>query len=472
MERYATTKCVVHIDMDCFYAQVEAVRLGIACRDVPFILSQWGNLIAVNYPARAKGIARFNTVKEARELCPEVRVGIVPTYRVGESVYAYHAHTQKDTHKVALEPYREASRQIFSILHDFPHTTVEKASVDEAFVDVTEAAQAELAALRAAAGPRADLDPLRDVLDADTKLIDDNTAEMEAYFAEQGRSYEEVYARPMRELKRRGGGSGSGSRSYHVPQGCTEAEAREYRGNCLLLCAASRVVQRMRGRICDALHYDCSAGIAHNRLLAKSISATHKPNQQTVLLPDRGAAALFATRVDKLRGFGGKFGHAVARVTGDAALCREAWLVPLPCFYALDGLDRGEEGEHEATARLADLRKRSRAADEADATSRYAYYRLRGFGDDGVAERVLVKTLMASKNFSPATTEVDGVAKWLVVLCTELAARYAELTRTTDVRGPQREHQDRQRRGCTTSAASPTARWRCRTRQRRTPSTR
>lgn len=38
-------------DLDCFYAQVEGVRLK-ADPDEPLAVSQWGGLIAINYAAR------------------------------------------------------------------------------------------------------------------------------------------------------------------------------------------------------------------------------------------------------------------------------------------------------------------------------------------------------------------------------------------------------------------------------------
>lgn len=38
-------------DLDCFYAQVEGVRLKVD-PDEPLAVSQWGGLIAINYAAR------------------------------------------------------------------------------------------------------------------------------------------------------------------------------------------------------------------------------------------------------------------------------------------------------------------------------------------------------------------------------------------------------------------------------------
>jgi hypothetical protein len=55
-------RVVIHVDMDCFYAQVEHRRLKIPSSQ-PLAVQQWEGLIAVNYAARAKGITRHMRVQ-------------------------------------------------------------------------------------------------------------------------------------------------------------------------------------------------------------------------------------------------------------------------------------------------------------------------------------------------------------------------------------------------------------------------
>jgi len=66
-------RAVIHVDMDCFYAEVEHKRRG-ACtagccasgeftgrtipRSEPLAVRQWDGLIAVNYAARRAGVTR------------------------------------------------------------------------------------------------------------------------------------------------------------------------------------------------------------------------------------------------------------------------------------------------------------------------------------------------------------------------------------------------------------------------------
>ncbi|KAL0505090.1 LOW QUALITY PROTEIN: putative impB/mucB/samB family [Leishmania lindenbergi] len=492
-------RCIAHVDMDCFYAQVEAVRLGLDCRVTPLVLAQWGSLIAVNYPARARGVKRFSRVSEAQALCPELIIALSPSYRMGEATCQYHPHPVPDSYKISLEPYRHASRQIFSILAEAPGVQVEKASVDEAYVDVTEAARRELAEVRAAAAG-ASLDPLVDVMEPSTRLIEDRRAEMEAWLCARGTSLAAVFDEPMRALVRGECGAGlEGSRAFCVGvddaayaerclllcaasrvvhrlrqriyaelhydcsagiahnrvlakcisatlEGsrafCVGVDDAAYAERCLLLCAASRVVHRLRQRIYAELHYDCSAGIAHNRVLAKCISATHKPNQQTLLLPDRGASALFELPLSGLRGFGGKLGAAVSVVCGGVTECREAWLVPLAQLYKLDGThdvgvgaDAEEDGEGHVDDAYANCRRDTKVSnaggggsstDAKSGTGLYVFYRVRGFGSDTVADPVLPRGMRASKIFHPMCSSWSAAQLWMAPLAGELWHRFSE----------------------------------------------
>lgn len=59
------------------------------------------------------------------------------------------------------------------------------------------------------------------------------------------------------------------------------------------------------------LGYHCSAGIAHNKILAKLAAGMHKPNQQTIL-PQASIVHLYETLpINKIRSLGGKFGEQV-----------------------------------------------------------------------------------------------------------------------------------------------------------------
>ncbi len=75
-------RVVLLLDMDCFYAQCEIVRLNIP-RDVPLALMQWNSSLAVNYPARDKfQIKRgdnFETIaNKSRGECVTIHLPVTP----------------------------------------------------------------------------------------------------------------------------------------------------------------------------------------------------------------------------------------------------------------------------------------------------------------------------------------------------------------------------------------------------------
>lgn len=78
-------------------------------------------------------------------------------------------------------------------------------------------------------------------------------------------------------------------------------------GELLLACGATAVAD-LRAAVAAELGYSCSAGIAHNKILAKLASGMHKPSQQTLIPAVAIPSLLKELPVPKLRQLGGKFG--------------------------------------------------------------------------------------------------------------------------------------------------------------------
>ncbi len=79
-----------------------------------------GSIIAVDYEARKYGVSRLVKGNEAKKLCPEINLVRVPEKRG----------------KANLENYRRASMDVMTVLSRFS-SIIERASIDEAFLDIT-----------------------------------------------------------------------------------------------------------------------------------------------------------------------------------------------------------------------------------------------------------------------------------------------------------------------------------------------
>ena len=60
----------------------------------------------------------FNTIDEAKKMCPHLHVQHVATYRNGEAEAGYWGEVDPRTHKVSLDPYRRESLKILAIFKE------------------------------------------------------------------------------------------------------------------------------------------------------------------------------------------------------------------------------------------------------------------------------------------------------------------------------------------------------------------
>ncbi|KAJ2451938.1 N-acetyltransferase eso1, partial [Coemansia sp. RSA 2424] len=101
-----------------------------------------------------------------------------------------------------------------------------------------------------------------------------------------------------------------------------DAPPVSYNWGDLQLKYAAKFASHVRSVVFQELGYQCSAGIAHNKLLAKIGSALNKPNVQTVFLQSQVEAFMYTFPLSSLPSLGGKLGALVeaafdARTAGD-----------------------------------------------------------------------------------------------------------------------------------------------------------
>eukprot|EP00795_Rhopilema_esculentum_P013193 gene13193-4002_t len=71
------------------------------------------------------------------------------------------------------------------------------------------------------------------------------------------------------------------------------------------------VANEMRDAVLERTKFTCSAGIAHNKMLAKLVAGMHKPQQQTVVFFDDVPKLYKTMKIGKVRHLGGKLGQQI-----------------------------------------------------------------------------------------------------------------------------------------------------------------
>lgn len=210
------SRTIIHIDMDCFYAQVEMVK-NPSLASVPLGIQQKSYVITSNYLARERGIKKCMLLEEAKKVCPDL------VLVNGED----------------LRDYRQTSYRITDHLQQYT-PLVERLGLDENFVDVTEIVAKRL---RVNIGKSI----------GHTYSVDGEICEC----------------------------------------GCEQR-----------LKIGTQISQEIRDSIKKEFNLTTCAGIAHNKLLAKLVGATHKPNQQTVIFPNSSLELLLNLPLRKITGIG------------------------------------------------------------------------------------------------------------------------------------------------------------------------
>lgn len=265
-------RIILLVDMDCFYCQVEE-KLNPELKNKPIAVVQYnewkgGGIIAVNYPARSAGVSRHMRGDEAKEHCPDIILCKVPNVRG----------------KADLSKYRDAGKEVAQVLLTFT-PLLERASVDEAYLDITESVHMKL----------------QEMNNGKYKL------DAKQFSGTHAIGYYTI-ANFVQEVTNR---CGAALEDSPIFENESEYEKTALKRSDLKLLIAAAIANDIRAAVKETTGYECSAGIAHNKILAKLTAGMHKPNQQT-LLPVRSIPELYATLpISKVKGLGGKFGEEV-----------------------------------------------------------------------------------------------------------------------------------------------------------------
>ncbi|KAM6186351.1 DNA polymerase eta [Rhynchocyon petersi] len=345
-------RVVALVDMDCFFVQVEQ-RQNPDLRNKPCAVVQYkswkgGGIIAVSYEARAFGITRNMWADDAKKLCPDLLLAQVRELRG----------------KANLTKYREASVEVMEVMSRF--AVIERASIDEAYVDLTDAVRERLQELQGQP-ISADLLP-------------------STYIEGLPRSPTTTEGTVQKEDLRKQG----------LCQWLDSLQIDDATSPDLQLTVGAVIVEEMRAAIERQTGFQCSAGISHNKVLAKLACGLNKPNRQT-LVSHGSVPQLFSQMpISKIRHLGGKLGASVSELLGV-----------------------------EYMGELTQFTESQLQSHFGEKNGSWLYAMCRGIEHDPVKPRQLPKTIGCSKNFpgKTALATPDQVQWWLLQLAQELEER-------------------------------------------------
>ncbi|XP_003382583.1 PREDICTED: DNA polymerase eta-like [Amphimedon queenslandica] len=349
MEDGGSGKVVVLVDMDCFYVQVEK-RLHPELKDKPCAIVQYnkwqgGSIIAVDYEARKYGVKRSLKGKEAKEKCPGIHLVQVPEKR----------------RKADLSNYRKASGEVMKVLSGFT-SVIERASIDEAFLDLTE--------------------PVKDYINSNSFDSLEFHADLKSTHVAGCNDDDDTHKDDC-DLRI--------SRGDWFKSSCSSDER--------VLIVAAILVQRIRETILNEVGFTCSAGISHNKMLAKLAAGMHKPNQQTILPQSQVDVVFSTTLLKKVRHLGGKLGEQVQDK------------LKIECVGQL------QEYSLKVLQEKFGLK-----------TGSWLYELCRGICHEKISNRIITKSIGCGKNFpGPSKLKTAKAVKyWLEQLSRELVERLEE----------------------------------------------
>ncbi|KAM3606534.1 uncharacterized protein V6R79_018181 [Siganus canaliculatus] len=366
---YGKERVVALVDMDCFYVQVEQ-RLNPALRNTPCVVAQYktwkgGSIIAVSYEARAHGVSRNMWVDDAKKLCPDLQVA-----RVRES------HGKAD-----LTLYREASVEVIEVMSRF--AVIERASIDEAYMDLTAAVQQRL----------------KNMTDEENLPVHLKTTYVQGYPQTSMTQEAPGEDTSLDKEEQRSKGLQQWLASLPTPSSEEQNSAE------LQLTVGALIVEEMRAAVEKHTGFRCSAGISHNKVLAKLACGLNKPNRQTILPLDSVAELFSSLPISKIRNLGGKMGASITET------------LSVENMGDLTHFSQAQLGQHFG-----------------EKTGQWLYDLCRGIEFEAVKPRQLPKSIGCSKNFPGKTSLAtkEKVQYWLHQLALELEER---LTKDREVNG-------------------------------------
>ena len=421
-----------------------------------------GSLIAVSYEARAEGVKRNDRGRDAVKKCPNLRIVQVPV-----------KHGKADLTMYRDASYRVLNKLVASIKENAPSKAsaekilVEKASIDEIYVDVTPVAHDMAQKVMRERDNRGDDKATAENSSSAGKYSSywrDILHDLGAAQCTTVGGVEEINANALaanslsKDELRKGSqfqvldSSGetlldAGSKAWWQRNlsEWTDLEISLACGAALAARARSDVASHFTAKAEDGREgttFTLSAGISTNKTLAKLASGMKKPNRQTLINPEEGDTLqkLFhPLPIGRIKGLGGKFGVEVSEKLGVTTVGDVA------------KLSLGEIQRHYPPS-------------PDDETAQFLFDISRGMCTEEVNDRTLCKSIGCGKTFrnhlalDPSNEE--EITKWTGELCGELTERLA-VDRKENLRTPKllgvSVHMSDKKRSASKSTSAPSS---------------
>ncbi|KAL7546504.1 hypothetical protein ACHAWF_010642, partial [Thalassiosira exigua] len=426
-------RVVLLLDMDCFYAQCEVVRLGLD-PSAPLALVQWRSALAVNYPARKFGIKRgdsFEVIQQkSKGECAAIHLPVTPVTPVDDVPASSGASPRCGDGGGNGGGEDEGASP--STDDDDGEADASPSAYDEEFHQPQhvrdEMYRREKNRMRSQSEGKACLDRYRLASSRIFSLIDETLAQIlgRKNFILERASIDELFidvtafCRPSAtsdDVDGGGDGDGDGKESdatTNFREGCEEGAVRSLGetaichderlhadekddevGRALRLgCHVARTVRRA---VFDELGFTLSAGISTSKLVSKLAASYGKPNGQAVIFPGAMAKVMEETQISKTRLLGGKLGKRVQSLLPES----ETTMGSVARLLPLDRLEE-EIGEE---------------------SGRWVFDACRGIDHEAVRAtlRVLPKSITAFKSFPKVS--YPELEKWTALLARDVMKR-------------------------------------------------
>nr|CCA25240.1 conserved hypothetical protein [Albugo laibachii Nc14] len=399
-------RVIVHLDLDCFYAQVEGLRLNIP-ESEPIAAHQWGFVLAVNYVARQYGVKRGDQIDEALKKCPKIHIPHVEV--LGENRLRNGEPYDRAHQKATLRRYRDASNAIFKVLRR--HAVIcERAGIDEAYLDVTERATELLANMEVQMH-----DFCMNALNRDTLVYG-------------------VCERKRSGIIERKCKTDTSEDECDENETIVTSESFPLTEEEQLLCVGALISREIREAVYTELGYRCSTGISTNKLIAKLASPLNKPNGQTIVSPRFVPLLMRHHPIQKVRGLGGKLGHRMMEYYDQFVCSKEKQENKEPQKYQNTMESGGKRDEIKSKITAGDFIQAcslsSLSAYFGNETAAFVYRLC--LGDDGNepvdGDKVDLKGFSSTKQFTPNShiQNEPQLRYWLRIISEEMMDRINE----------------------------------------------